>query len=149
MKSFEIIDHILQNPLYKNLKTSRELRNLLSLLGRSKASLIKFAYQKQNIMYIALTHPLALQELKNDNNINQIKSLLKQYVKFNPNSNLKEINEIKFFIAKIVKFKEVKWSNSSKIIEKSDGNFLNLAKNKEIYEAFENLRKAILINAKR
>ncbi|AII15124.1 hypothetical protein CIG1485E_1291 [Campylobacter iguaniorum] len=143
MKSSEIINHILENPLYKNLKSSKECKDFLNLLGKNRVNLIKFAYIKEATLFIAVSHPLALQELKNDNIISQIKTLLKSYINFNPKTSLKPCNDVKFFVTKIVKFKKASPTPSKIMIEKSNGEFVNLAQNSEIYTLFENLRIAI------
>lgn len=147
MKSFDIIEHILQNPLYKNLRQNRECKNFLSLLGKNKIDLIKFAYLKHNTLFIALYHPLGLQELKKDSSISQIKNMLNLYCKHNENSNLKKAEEIKFFISKEQKQIEIQTNSIRKKVERGDGKFINLSKDKEIYELFEKIRD--IINANR
>ncbi|KGT36431.1 hypothetical protein [Campylobacter fetus] len=145
MKSSEIINHILQNPLYGNLKAARECKEALLMLGKSRSLLIKFAYQRQNTLFIAVAHPLALQELKNDNIINQIKTLLNKYIVFKEDTSLKRVDEVKIFITKLSKFKKAS-EIKSRILERSDGEFLNLAKDRVIYELFEKLRVSINAN---
>ncbi|WP_279060975.1 hypothetical protein [Campylobacter lanienae] len=42
MRSFEIINHIINDPKYKKLKAAKETREILKLLGLAKNRLIKF-----------------------------------------------------------------------------------------------------------
>lgn len=145
-----IINHIVNNPSYKELKNHSECGNFMKLLGKNFNSLIKFCYVKNNILFFALLHPAGLQELKKDSSIKMIRSLLKTYNNFNKNSILSNILDIKFFIVKDLKFKNTKPLKSQILhIEPSCGNFINLAKNKEIYEKFEKIRQIIKVNIKK
>lgn len=142
-----IIDHILNNPSYKELKSRSECLEFTKLLSLNHQRLIAFCYVKNNILFFALLHPLGLQELKRDNNISMIKGLLKIYCSVNKDSKLAQISDIKFFVTKNLRFKEpLKIQEKPIYIEKSKGNFINLAKNPQIHSKFEDIRVAIRSN---
>lgn len=150
MESFEAINHLLDLPEFTKLKSFNETTNVLkSLLGKSKSALVKFAYERENngefTLFIVVAHPMALQELKHDSNIFLIKSLLKKYALFNPNSRVKSPNFIKFLVAKTFDTKTINFMEFTpqKFIEKSKGEFENRAKDERIHALFERLRETI------
>lgn len=147
MQSFEIINHIINDPKYKNLKAAKEARQLLNLLGTSKSRLIKFTYQKDETQFIAVVHPLAKFELNHDNIKFQIKNLLNTYIKNNPDTALQPIKSVIIFITKLKNFQKAPSLPKRIFIERSDGSFKNHAKDREIYELFEKFRE--IINAAR
>lgn len=146
MQSFEIINHIINDPKYKNLKAAKEARNLLNLLGVAKSRLIKFTYQKDKTQFIAVVHPLAKFELNHDSIKFQIKNLLNTYVSNTPNSALEPINNVVIFITKLKHFKEVSLQQKPIFLERSDGGFKNYAKDEQIYALFEKFRESINAN---
>ena len=146
MQSFEIINHIINDPKYKNLKAAKEARNLLNLLGVAKSRLIKFTYQKDKTQFIAVVHPLAKFELNHDSIKFQIKNLLNTYVSNTPNSALEPINNVVIFITKLKNFQEVSLQQKPIFLERSDGLFKNSAKDEQIYTLFEKFRESINAN---
>lgn len=146
MQSFEIINHIINDPKYKNLKAAKEARNLLNLLGVAKSRLIKFTYQKDKTQFIAVVHPLAKFELNHDSIKFQIKNLLNTYVSNTPNSALEPINNVVIFITKLKNFQEVSLQQKPLFLERSDGRFKNYAKDEQIYTLFEKFRESINAN---
>lgn len=151
MKSFEIINHILDLPNFAKLKSFNETTSVLkSMLGRNLAGLIKFAYQKEQNsqiwLFIAVLSPLAMHELKHDSNIFLISSLLKKYCELNPTSKIKKPDQIRFFIPKtsgISKNPIFGLYNLPKISNLPKGEFENTATDPQIYEAFETIRNII------
>ena len=142
-----IIGHIIDNPYFHQLKSQSECAKFIKLLSLNHQRLIAFCYIKNNILFFALLHPLGLQEFKRDSSINIIKGLLKIYSKANETSELARISDIKFFVTKNLRFKPVsKISQKIKYIEKSKGEFLNLAKTPEIHAKFEAIRDKIKAN---
>ena len=89
----EIISHIKTDPLYTSFTDRADFLNLFSATHKS---LIAFIYIKENILMIALKHPLGKVELKKDSNINLIKDLLKMFVKFHCICRYIFINVIKY-----------------------------------------------------
>ena len=147
----EIISHIKTDPLYTSFTDRADFLNLFSATHKS---LIAFIYIKENILMIALKHPLGKVELKKDSNINLIKDLLKMFVKFRPNSEFASVKDIKFFVAdrfmaKKYKFKNPNLSEKKEILpysEKSKGKFKNDIKDEKIHAIFEEIRGLILAN---
>ena len=146
MRSFEIINHIINDPKYKNLKAAKETREILKLLGLAKNRLIKFTYQKDGILFIAVLHPLAKSELNHDSTKFHIKNLLNKYIDNTPNRALTPIKSVVIFIAKPKTFQEPLEPKKPIFIERSDGNFKNNAKDRDIYALFEKLRESINAN---
>lgn len=146
MQSFKIINHIINDPKYKNLKAAKEARNLLNLLGVAKSRLIKFTYQKDKTQFIAVVHPLAKFELNHDSIKFQIKNLLNTYVSNTPNSALEPINNVVIFITKLKNFQKVSLQQKPIFLERSDGRFKNYAKDEQIYTLFEKFRESINAN---
>lgn len=149
MKSTEdIITEIQKSPLYDKI---RDLRNFLEMLNPTHRQVIAFIYIKDGTLFIACKHNLGLQELKRDSNINLIKELLKTYIKLKPLSNLKEVRDIKFFVAsrymKKIKQRDdmIKKALMTKpYYELSNGKFKNNIKNQKIHAIFEEIRELIL-----
>lgn len=146
MQSFEIINHIINDPKYKKLKAAKETRDILKLLGVAKNRLIKFTYQKDGNLFIAVVHPLAKFELNHDSIKFQIKNLLNTYIHNAPSTALTPVNSIVIFITKPKNFQEIPKEQKPIFIERSDGKFQNNAKDRDIYELFERLRESINAN---
>lgn len=146
MQSFEIINHIINDPKYKNLKAAKETRELLKLLGVAKNRLIKFTYHRDGNLHIAVVHPLAKFELNHDSIKFQIKNLLNTYIQNTPDTALKPINNVIIFITKLKNFQEIPPQQKPIFIERSDGRFKNSAKDEQIYALFEKLRESINAN---
>lgn len=143
MKSVkELITHLSNIPSYGRLKKNIETREFISLLGKSKNSIITYTFCKDETMYIAVSHPAFKQELNSDSSIKQIKSLLKKYCEVNENTALKDVKNIQITIQKpkeqkpIVKIKK-DYSYLSR------GEFENLAKDEIIHEIFEKIKEEL------
>lgn len=148
MKDAEfIINHIVNNPFFYKLKTQSECAKFVKLLSLNHQRLIAFCYIKNSVLFFALTHPLGLQEFKRDSNINMLKGLLKIYTKANEDSILAQISDIKFFVTKNLRFRAASEIQKKRIyVERSRGEFINLAKNPQIHAKFESIRDAIRAN---
>lgn len=153
MKNAKIlIEHIYDNPSYKKLNSVREYAKLIKLLEPSHQKMIQFCYVKNDTLFFALKHPLALQELKRDSNIFSIKGLLKILIlKSNmegKSSVFSNVIHIKFFVTKFTNLK-TQIPNSTKIFRKfySRGEFVNSCKNQTLYQKFEELREILKARA--
>ncbi len=148
MKSSVIINHLLNLPKFKRLKAANEATRALRFLGRARWRLIRFIYQKDEILFVAVSSNLGLAELKSDSNINMIKYQLNAYISQNQDSALNKIKDVRFFVAREVVSEpaQIAASQPARYIERSDGEFINLAKNQLIKEAFERLRATIKAN---
>ncbi|NLK66325.1 MAG: hypothetical protein GX282_02500 [Campylobacteraceae bacterium] len=144
----DIINEIQKSPLYDKI---RDLQNFLKLLSPTHQQVIAFIYIKERTLFIACKHNLGLQELKRDSNINLIKELLKTYVKLKPLSNLREVSDVKFFVATEFMAKRRKKEELLKkameikpYFELSKGKFKNNIKDEKIHAKFEEIRELIL-----
>ena len=137
-----IIRHIIDNPSYKELKNRSECGEFLKLLSLNHRRLIAFCYEKNGVLFFALFHPLGLQELKRDSSIKMLKGLLKIYSSVNFDGRLARVTDVKFFVTKRLKFKKPTDPYETKRIftyaEPAKGEFVNLAKDEQIYAKFEN-----------
>ena len=144
-----LIEHIYENPLFKKLKNANECRELVSLMSRAHQNLIAFCYVRTNVLFFALKHPLALQELKRDSNIFMIKGLLRAFVRVNAASIFAPVSEVKFFVSNSLKFKPQTTQPSKILRPKAKGEFENFARDEILHEKFEEIRAIIVArNAK-
>lgn len=150
MKSAKyVISEIQNSNLYKNFK---DLNDFLKLFSQTHQKIIAFIYQKNEILYIACKHNAGLQELKRDSNIKNIKDLLKMFLNFSPESELKNINDVRIFVAtnfmqrKIKMMQSLQKQNEQNYVyyEKSKGEFKNNFKDKEAFKIFEEIRELII-----
>ncbi len=145
-----IIRHIIDNPSYKELKNRSECGEFLRLLSLNHRRLIAFCYEKNGVLFFALFHPLGLQELKSDSSIKMLKGLLKIYSSVNFDGRLARVTDVKFFVTKHLKFKKPTDPYETKrfftYAEPAKGEFVNLAKDEQIYAKFENIRRVIKQN---
>lgn len=142
MKSSQIINHILNLPNFNRLKQSTHLMKALQNLGYIRAKFIKFATIKSKILYIFANHPAGVQELKHNSSIILIKNILEIY---------SMANEVEFDFEKIIIclekntqiYKPNLVQNQPNVRLKCDSNFINLAKDSEVYEKFEKIREVL------
>lgn len=144
---FLIETHFYKNPLFFKLNNAKQCRDLVLLLIKTHRDLIYFCYVKNETLFFVVKHPLALLELQRDNNITMIKALLKKIISADENSVFKDVKEIKFFVAKELKFKHTKDPYQQILytpkIPRSKAEFKNNAKTAEIYNKFEELREIL------
>ena len=103
---------------------------------------------------IALKHPLGLQELKRDSNINLIKDVLKRFVAARETAELCGVREIKFFVADRVMSRRraqiykahLRRDGEALSSERAKGEFKNKIQDPQIYKIFEEIRGLILAN---
>jgi len=133
----EILNHIKINPTFKKVNTQSMLDKLVGVLPPHLKDGIDFYYTKNKMLFFVLTHQLYKNEFKNNKEL--IKSLLKQL-------NLDYINDIEYFVTnkpKIIKKEVLKPMTIVPYERKSYAIFDNNAKNKKIYDKFEEIRDLI------
>ncbi|RLA73669.1 MAG: DUF721 domain-containing protein [Epsilonproteobacteria bacterium] len=137
MEPISAVIAALQNKkVFKKLKTQSKLDKLLSLLPPTLKDGVDFFYTKNDILFFALIHQMYKDEFKH--NIQMILTLLGQI-------GFENITSIKYFVtnkAKIEKFKP-KMIKYPQYIRQSYGIFDNLAKNRYVFEKFEQIRVLI------
>jgi hypothetical protein len=133
----EILNHIKINPIFKKVHTQSMLDRLVSILPANLKDGIDFYYTKNQILFFVLTHQLYKNEFKNNKEL--IKSLLKQL-------QLNSIVDINYFVTNKPKRIEKSVFKPITVIpykRQSYAIFDNHAKNKKIYDKFEEIRKLI------
>ncbi|BCX79214.1 hypothetical protein [Campylobacter sp. 19-13652] len=143
-----ITKHFFNNPIYKGLSAAAQCHTLIELLPNNVKPLIAFVYAKGELLFIVVKHPVGLSELKRDSSINMIKGLLRAInagAKLNGQpSALESIKDIRISVLKTPP-KQINLTPIPPIKTplKSKAKFINLAKNKEVFKAFERLRNVI------
>ncbi len=142
-KANYIISHLKTKPYLKNLQHIDCHNRLLALLPRNISNNTKFLYQKNDTLFFVLNHPGIKMEFNYKSNL--IKSILKKLIDTNPECNFMESKQIKAFVSN--KIRENKTESLGKkprrYREQSNGNFKNMAKNREISKIIEEIRKTI------
>ena len=147
----EIIAHIRKDPLFASMSDRVEFMRLLPINWRR---IIAFIYVREGDLMIALKHPLGLQELKRDSNINLIKDVLKRFVAARETAELCGVREIKFFVADRVMSRRraqiykahLRRDGEALSSERAKGEFKNKIQDPQIYKIFEEIRGLILAN---
>jgi hypothetical protein len=133
----QILNHIKINPTFKKVATQSMLDKLVNVLPTSLQNGIDFYYTKNKILFFVLTHQLYKNEFKNNKQL--IKSLLKQL-------KLDYIDDIEYFVTNkpkpIIK-KKTTITYTLQYKRQSYAIFDNKAKNKKIYDKFEQIRELI------
>jgi len=136
-KMTEILEHIKINPTFKKVNIQSMLDKLVDILPPSIKGGIDFTYTKNRTLYFVLTHQLFKNEFKSNESL--IKSLLKQL-------NIQDIDDIAYFVTNKPKIRKKSTITPPLIIpykRQSYGIFDNHAKNKKIYDKFEQIRSLI------
>lgn len=152
MRSFkEIIIHYQNSPKVKLEKELVKFRQFLGIkLGSFKSQMMAFIYIKDKILFIGLNNPNAKFEFRRDDIINEIKISLTFFKKYQPDSLIPDIEDVKFFYAsKFVQRIELSQMQKIKnfrptIQEKSFGKFKNSVSDPEIWTIFEEIRQIII-----
>ncbi|MBU3013715.1 DUF721 domain-containing protein [Poseidonibacter lekithochrous] len=130
----EILSHLKNNPEFRKINTSSTVEKFVDVLPLKLKKGVKFGYIKGQTLYFVLTHPVYKMEF--EYNKADIKSLLK-------NANFKNVNEIAFFVTNKIERKSKKTIEEPLYEERSNGVFINKAKNQTLYKKFEDIRNII------
>ena len=130
----EILSHLKKNPEFRKINTSSTIEKLIDVLPLKLKKGVKFAYIKGQTLYFVLTHPVYKMEF--EYNKADIKSLLK-------NANFDNVNEIAFFVTNKIERKSKEIKEEPLYKERSNGIFINRAKDENIYKKFESIRNII------
>jgi len=137
-----IISHLKKHPSLKSLEKEECFDVLIKLLPKSLSNYIKFIYTKHDTLFFVLNHPSAKMEFNYKRNL--IKELLKKIESFHPKCKYINLKEIKAFVSNRKNpIEEEKIETKIYYNERSNGNFLNNAKDKTLYLLFEEIRKEI------
>lgn len=145
-KSSEILSHIFNAPCYQKYNEISQVRHFIRLLSPSLKGGIAFGYIQNEILFLAFKHPAFKQEFYHK--ISLVKQLLKTYQ--NETSQLLKVRDIKCFVTYNAYHQERDKLQENQAIqcygEIAHGDFINYAKDKKIYQIFENIREIILKN---
>ncbi|OCR05269.1 hypothetical protein BA920_05645 [Helicobacter pullorum] len=144
-KVSEVLSHLFSDPCYEKIYLNQQIQHFITMLPLSVRNGIKFFYFKNHTLFFVLKHPCFKQEF--DYKLTIIKQLLKQYQK--EKEKLLEIQNLKAFVGHNVYEKSLEISQEIPQYsygELSSGDFINLAKNQEIYGIFERIKKLIKSN---
>jgi len=130
----EILSHLKNNPEFRKINTSSTVEKFVDVLPLKLKKGVKFGYIKGQTLYFVLTHPVYKMEF--EYNKADIKSLLK-------NANFENVNEIAFFVTNKIERKSKKTIEEPLYEERSNGVFINKAKNQTLYKKFEDIRNII------
>lgn len=139
-----IISHLRQQPSLKKLEQSASYKKLFALLPNRLTSAIKFAYNKNQTLFIVLKHSGYKMEFNYKTTL--IKSLLKELILKDSTCKNIDADEIKVFATNKTSPLKTKTLKTQCYSEKSTGSFTNSTKNEKLYNTFEEIRKIICSN---
>ncbi len=144
-KVSEVLSHLFSDPCYEKIYLNQQIQHFITMLPLSVRNGIKFFYFKNHTLFFVLKHPCFKQEF--DYKLTIIKQLLKQYQK--EKEQLLEIQNLKAFVGHNIYEKSLEIAQEIPQYsygELSSGDFINLAKNQEIYGIFERIKNLIKSN---
>jgi len=141
MKNIKTILKHLKLPYNDKIKTQRCLKLLIKGLPIHIVNNINYMYLKGETLYFTTKHQAINFELYQK--LSDIKTMLRFIQNKMNKCNSIKISNIKTFTTYTKKQTPKKQTNLKFYIQKSNGNFKNLAKNKKIYETFEEIRKIV------
>lgn len=131
----EILSHLKYSPEFKKINTNILLDKLINALPAAIKKGVKFAYTRKQTLFFVLNHPVYKMEIKH--NIELIKGLLKEF-------KIANIEKIDYFVTHSPVKKETKENIIFETFkERSNGIFINKAKNSEVFKKFEEIREVI------
>jgi len=142
MKNIKTILKHLQLPYDDKIKMQRCLKLLTKGLPSHLINNINYMYLKNDTLYFVTKHQAINFELYQK--LNDIKTMLRFIQNKMKKCTSVKIENIKAYTQYVKKKPQIQTYNDIKFyIQKPNGDFKNLAKNKKIYEAFEEIREII------
>ena len=139
--SKNIINHVLNKPLYSKVTQIKCFNRLKELLPPRLQKGILFIYIKDKTLFLVLNHPSMKMEF--NYKLDLIKLWLKDLKIIEDNCKKVDIETVKTFVSNKAPDKKKPKKPTSFYKEKSDGNFLNIAQDKSIKKLFEEIKIAI------
>ncbi|MDR0467463.1 MAG: hypothetical protein LBG67_01270 [Campylobacteraceae bacterium] len=137
-----IISHLKQHPSYEKLEQLEAYKKLFALLPNRLGDVIRFAYNKNQTLFIVLNHPGYKMEFNYKTTL--IKSLLKELIKRDFRCKCIDADEIKVFVSnKAPLTTKTKSAAVPFYEERSSGNFKNFSKDSKLNRLFEEIRGII------
>ncbi len=143
MKNAEsIISHLINKPAFKNVAKARCLRSLIDYaLPQRLARFVAFCYIRNDILFIAITHPGIKMELYYKDNL--LKSILTMLQKSAPECKIIKFEKIKTFVIH-QKTPRKDPDTQPHYKEHAKGEFENRASDEELAARFEKIRNIIV-----
>jgi hypothetical protein len=142
-KAETIISHLLDKPTFQNAKKAYCFNKLIAALPKNLTQYIAFCYVKNDILFLAITHPGVKMELYYKSNL--LKTILTLLQKSEPQCNFIQFNQIKIFVTNKSREKPQE-DTVPRYREHGNGEFENLAKSEDIQMHFEAIREEIIKN---
>jgi len=140
-----ILSHLVNQPQFRILKKHHCYQKFIDLLPPKFKRAIAFVYIKNNILFVALSHPGYKMEL--DYNKDLLKSLLNMMGKHKSECSMLSVNDTIIFNSKFYTEKpEETISTDPKYKELSSGDFKIDTKDKKLLQAFEDIKEIIIRN---
>lgn len=131
-KSNEIVAHVIKSYNLNKVVEIEKIKRVENILEPNIKKFLKFSYLKGDILYFVFIHPSITTEF--NYKIKTLKSILKQYSEFDFIKDIKAYSDHKSFVL------NNKNKMKKKSVEISKLTFVNLAKDADIFEAFERLK---------
>jgi hypothetical protein len=142
MKNINVVlNHLVTNPLYSRLKHQKCFALIKKSLPKPLQRGILFMYVKNNTLFFALKHPAYKMEF--DYKLSLIKTLLSSLPPLQTACKTYEIKRIKTFVSKFTTEPEDKKDSVPRYREGSTGAFEIKAKDDDIKEKFETIKRQI------
>ncbi len=143
--SKEIISNLTSKPYMKKISFHKCFNKLKSLLPPYMQKHILFIYTKNDIMFFVLNHPGMKMEFNYKASL--LKSLIKKLSTLDKNcEHLKNIKEVRNFVSDKASASSPLATTTLSYKERAKGEFVNLAKDKEIKKLIEEIRELIKKN---
>jgi hypothetical protein len=140
-----ILSHLVNQPQFRILKKHNCYQKFIDLLPPKFSRAIAFVYIKNDILFIALSHPGYKMELNYNKDL--LKSLLNMMGKHNSECSMLNVNSVIVFNSKFYVDKPKEITNTDpKYVESSTGYFNINTEDDKLREAFESIKKIIIRN---
>jgi len=142
MKNIDIIlEHLLSDPLYSKLNQQECFTLIKKSLPKPLQKGILFMYVKDETLFIALRHPAHKMEF--DYKLSLVKNLLSSLPPLQDSCKDYNIKKIKTFVSKFTKKPEPKIDTVPRYKELSTSSFEIRAKDDDIKDKFEDIKREI------
>jgi len=144
--AYTILSHITTKPQFKFLKQQVCYKKYIKLLSSKYQKAIAFIYIKNEILYIAVTHPGFKMELNYNRDL--LKSILTQFKNHHKDCEMMQAKDIIIFHSKYYPTKQEKKEESTVpyYSELASEKFEILSKDKDIIKKFENIKEHVKCN---
>ncbi|HIQ28805.1 MAG TPA: hypothetical protein EYH42_09970 [Sulfurovum sp.] len=145
-KASTILSHLTNQPQFRYLKKQICYTKYIKLLGKKYQKAIAFVYIKNNILYIAVTHPGFKMELNYNKDV--LKTVFTQFTNHDNECNMMQADQVVIFHSKYhpIRREKEKRITVPYYTELSSSDFNIESKDEEIIKKFEQTKKHIKCN---